>query len=740
MDHPTPPPTVHLRIPAFLLAAALLLFAQTAAALSLSYPATAEGLANVALSPVPATVTDKDPAAPLIFAVTNGSLPSGLALRADGAIAGTPTEAGQFTVRITATNGTATASTFIWLNIRTITVTYALPVFVVGQPVATMPHPSTRPAISLQLPGMPDTTLDCAEGTLPPGLTWNEDGSLGGTPTTAGIYTFDITATNGPNRATSSFTALVTATDLTAPRSALFSDPGVEHLRPASSAGEYYVDSVRGDDDHNDGRTATTPWRSLAKIPTGKLRPGNVIRLARGSHWNKQTLYLRDVQGTAEQPIVVQAYGEGAPPTISNSYPPWDPTQRYPGVYISGNAAHLVVLDLRIQDNSGTDGIFIGPETSHIVVAGNEILRCRSGLRASGDNATIVSNFIHDIYVPGDSECGVGIWYCGSNLEIAWNRIANCHSLTGDTIGGGSLEFYGEREATGYDFVSDNIRIHHNLLLNNANFMEMYGNASRMVVDHNLYLWGAHYAFLPHWDNWGHTPAFGHQCTYDMLVANNTFVARPEPALRGWGIFTLLSNTTHPNHIPDPALNSLVVRNNIFSTNSTIAAVNPLGDAFVHEHNLYHFTGGGSLGKPLTLHATEQIAAPLFRAAFPGDCRIAATSPARNVALGPVAGEDLLRAPTAADGAPDLGAYEFEPRPLFRTRIALLERPDHCEVVFGPTSPGRTYRVFSSPTLAPGGWIQLGPDLAGAGGYLTVIDQDASGPRRFYRAEEAAAP
>ncbi len=720
------------RLP-FLTVVLLVLPSIATAALSLSYNPAPGYLANQALAPLLPTLAGNNAALPTTFAVTTGALPAGLSLRHDGAIVGTPTAVGGVSAKITATNGGATASFNLWLSIRTVTVTYALPVFIVGQPVASMAIPHTKPALAWELPGTP-TTLAVTGGSVPPGLAIDPaDGSFAGTPTAPGVYTFEITATNGPHSAARSFCALVTATDLAAaPHSVLFSDPGVDRFRPASSTGDYYVDSVNGLDSH-DGRTPATAWKNLAKIPTAKLAPGNVIHLARGSHWPQQTLYLRDVQGTAQQPVVVQAYGTGAPPTISDSYPPWSTTQRYPGVYIAGTAAHLVVLDLRIQDNVATDGISIGPATRHIVVAGNEILRCYSGLSAFGDNSTVVSNYIHDIYVPGEKECGVGIWYCGSNVELAWNRIANCRSLTPDSVGGGALEFYGHRAATGYDFVSENIRIHHNLLLNTANFMEMYGNASRLVVDHNLYLWGASHAFLPHWDNWGNQEAFGHVCTYDLLVANNTFVARPDPEPRGWGFFTLLWDS---NHIPDPALNSLVVRNNIFSTNATIASRNPLGASFAHTHNLYHFTGAGKLGDAwFTLDPTERLANPLFAAPALGDCRLTAASPARNTGVPALAPEDLARARIPATGVSDLGAYAFTPDSTLAVRTNVLERSGFTELVFGPTALGSTYRLSVCTDLKAGNWTPLGAPLDGTGGYLTVVDPAATSAHRFYRVQ-----
>lgn len=697
----------HLRLlaPIVFVAALLLGFSTAAAAtLTLSYQPASGYLADQVIEPIIPTLGGEDAGVPTTFTLTRGTLPAGLSLRSDGAIVGTPTAAGAGSVTITATNGSATASASVWLSIRTVTVTYALPVFVVGQSVSSMDMPHTRPAIAWELPGVP-TTLDVTGGSIPPGLAVDPaDGSFSGTPTTAGIYVFQITATNGAHTAVQSFCALVTATDLAAaPHSALFSDPGVARFRPSSSTGDYYVDSVNGND-LNDGRTSATAWRNLAKIPTAQLAPGNVIHLARGSHWPRQTLYLRDVQGTAELPIAVQAYGTGAPPTISDSYPPWSTTQHYPGIYIEGTAAHLVVLDLRIQDNVATDGITIGPNTRHIIIAGNEVLRCYSGMRATGDDATIVSNYIHDIYIPGEKECGVGIWYCGSNVEIAWNRIANCRSLTADSSGGGSLEFYGHRAATGYDFVSENIRIHHNLLLNNANFMEMYGNATRLVVDHNLYLWGASHAFLPHWDNWGNQEAFGHVCTYDMLVAHNTFVARPDPTPRGWGFFTLLWDS---NHIPEPALNSLVLRNNIFSTNATVASRNPLDASLVHEHNLYHFTDGGKLGDACS------------RSIRPSSSPTRASPPR----------------PSATAGSPPRARPATPASPPPRPRISGA-RPDppRAHPTSAPMNSRAPPRCTSAPTPWPGpasprSFSARPPSVRPTGCIFAPISKPATGPR-----------
>ena len=132
----------------------------------------------------------------LTFEKVSGSLPAGLTLDVNsGAITGTPTQAGEFTFQIKATNrsGSATCAT------STITVR-AAPVFTANNvPTALQVLSGSDDPFryTFASSGYPVPTFSVAIGTLPPGLSLNsETGVLSGRPTTGGSYQVTIRATN----------------------------------------------------------------------------------------------------------------------------------------------------------------------------------------------------------------------------------------------------------------------------------------------------------------------------------------------------------------------------------------------------------------------------------------------------------------------------------------------------------------------------------------------------------------
>lgn len=78
----------------------------------------------------------------------------------------------------------------------------------------------------------------------------------------------------------------------------------------------FYVDSVTGNDS-NDGRSETTPWRSIAKVNTTLLAPGQSVGFQRGRIWRETLLPLSS--GIPGTPIVYGAYGTGTLPIISGA-------------------------------------------------------------------------------------------------------------------------------------------------------------------------------------------------------------------------------------------------------------------------------------------------------------------------------------------------------------------------------------------------------------------------------------
>ena len=88
-------------------------------------------------------------------------------------------------------------------------------------------------------------------------------------------------------------------------------------------ASSFYVDSVSGDDKNN-GTSPKTPWKTLDKVNAYTLfKPGDKIRLKRGSIFRGEL--IPTVSGTADKPIVFNAYGRGINPEIrrTNEFSDW---------------------------------------------------------------------------------------------------------------------------------------------------------------------------------------------------------------------------------------------------------------------------------------------------------------------------------------------------------------------------------------------------------------------------------
>lgn len=159
-------------------------------------------------------VTASGGTSPYTFSVSSGSLPTGLLLNsATGAITGTPTAAGSFTFSITARDATGCTGS------RVYTITIAAPGCnaLVLSPSTLPPGtvgsiynqtitasgggsfggavaPARRP---IQTTGAAVTIVFVvSSGALPPGLTLSPNGLLAGTPTTPGLFSFTIRATD----------------------------------------------------------------------------------------------------------------------------------------------------------------------------------------------------------------------------------------------------------------------------------------------------------------------------------------------------------------------------------------------------------------------------------------------------------------------------------------------------------------------------------------------------------------
>ena len=146
---------------------------------------------------------------PVQWAVTGGALPPGMGMNSDGSLTGTPTANGTYNFTVTATDSLsptpdqASASFAITVEPLAFSTSPALPAGGVDVGYSQ----------SLQLAnGTSPISLAVTNGsTLPPGLILTQAlGQLSGTPTTAGNYSFNITATDADSQTvTQNFTLVI---------------------------------------------------------------------------------------------------------------------------------------------------------------------------------------------------------------------------------------------------------------------------------------------------------------------------------------------------------------------------------------------------------------------------------------------------------------------------------------------------------------------------------------------------
>ena len=146
------------------------------------------------------------------WTLIDGALPSGLSMDASGDITGTPTAAGvfEFTVQAENTGGTDSADLRIIINAEgspTITTT-SLADGIVGQSY------SADLAVS-SVVSEDEAVWSLASGDLPDGLSLDTAGTIYGTPTTAGTFTFIVGYTDPTGSASCDLS--ITVTTITAP-------------------------------------------------------------------------------------------------------------------------------------------------------------------------------------------------------------------------------------------------------------------------------------------------------------------------------------------------------------------------------------------------------------------------------------------------------------------------------------------------------------------------------------------
>jgi hypothetical protein len=172
---------------------------------------------------------------PLSWAKTSGDLPPGVTLSPEGAITGTPTQAGSFSFTATVGDSSSlrlSASAALQLSVAPfLTIT-----------TASVPSGAVGSSYSVQLlavSGDVGPTWSITSGGLPPGISLSNSGLLTGTPTAVGPFSFTVRATTqSPSQeATRSYQIIVSSalslTTTTTPQATRF----VPYTAPLAAAG-----------------------------------------------------------------------------------------------------------------------------------------------------------------------------------------------------------------------------------------------------------------------------------------------------------------------------------------------------------------------------------------------------------------------------------------------------------------------------------------------------------------------
>ncbi|MEQ1548799.1 MAG: Calx-beta domain-containing protein [Chakrabartia sp.] len=133
---------------------------------------------------------------PYSFTLSSGALPAGLTLSPAGLLSGTPTAGGSFGFTVTATDSSAAPGPYAGSTSYTLVVSSPL----LSLPTTGLSNGALNAAYAAPLlpatGGTAPYSYAVTAGNLPAGLTLTSGGTLGGTPTAFGAFSFTVTATD----------------------------------------------------------------------------------------------------------------------------------------------------------------------------------------------------------------------------------------------------------------------------------------------------------------------------------------------------------------------------------------------------------------------------------------------------------------------------------------------------------------------------------------------------------------
>ena len=418
----------------------------------------------------------------------------------------------------------------------------------------------------------------------------------------------------------------------------------------------FYLDARRGDN-ANDGRDPQRAWRSLERLQTAVLRPGDTVAFRRGTTFSGSARVA--ASGTSRQPITLTAYGTGAAPVLTN-----------PGglnmLYVTGD--HVRIANLRFirgvtfgrfrgRNYLRSGAVAIATGADGVTVEDNEFVAVGIGVKTYGLRTRITHNTFRDLSIAfrgidpdtrrKTSYGAVGISLNNSDADVGWNAFINCRSTDSPyRADGGAVEIEGLAHA------KNRIRIHHNFSAGSQGFVEVTETStSNVEIAYNVS------------DDYQQFLAFDTTTSpRGYRVWHNTVLRRS--SLTATAVFAIFY---YRHRGPRPSEKWLSIRDNVFylpAAKALRGSYTYKAFDFPHDHNV--FAGQEDpVGYPLG--RGDVIADPLFTddppalPSFVNDpraLRLRAGSPAIDRAVTRPAPVDILGRPVPRGERPDAGAIE----------------------------------------------------------------------------------
>jgi len=419
------------------------------------------------------------------------------------------------------------------------------------------------------------------------------------------------------------------------------------------------------------GLTEGSAWNSLDYVQWYAanigFQPGDTILLKRGYSYDTAAtngLWLSG-NGTAAQPITLGAYGNGAPPVVTNShYVPdgngGDSSKSDAVINVQQDASYFVIRDIKIDNPSYATGNVTDAGVrvlgTHVTIENVEITGTGTGVwfgrneasntGAPSDSAsgTVEHCYIHDLHmvqntVGGNDDYGcVGVTVLASDVTVIHNTFENLMQPSFDFgWDGATVEIYGS---------AHNVVVEGNYI-ENVNALTEFGgrstdSVSNVSFDHNIIVNSESLAFFHNG-----TDAFALGSISNINFTSNTVYSTGNRA----------DSTSFAFGFDGTDASFLTVENNIFSIQSldywSVGATN-----YNHSHNLYD-VANVPFG-PGYFSADEYQGHAVFLNAASRDFRLGSTSDALSRAV-PLAGFliDYMDHDLTGRSGLDLGAIEF---------------------------------------------------------------------------------